>query len=92
MRPTKLRLVVETARSPPESTPMWPAQAGAAGGVETAQPAWMKVSTYPAFMASRYDLLGGGDDDAAHAGATLRPFRTSAPGAGPPAARWCRSR
>jgi len=39
IRPTKLRLVVETVRSPSAITPMCPPRQGPQVGVETAQPA-----------------------------------------------------
>ena len=51
IRPTKLRLVVETVRSPSAITPMCPPRQGPQVGVETAQPAWMKVWISPSFMA-----------------------------------------
>ena len=66
MRPTKLRLVVEMARSPSESTPMWPPRQGPQVGVDTAQPASIKVWMQPLCHGVQGDLLGGGDDDAAH--------------------------
>ena len=43
MRPTKLRLVVATHFSPLAMTPMCPPRQGPQVGVETAQPASMKV-------------------------------------------------
>ena len=51
MRPTKLRLVVETVRSPSAMTPMWPPRQGPQVGVETAQPASIKVWMRPSCMA-----------------------------------------
>src|SRR5699024_2064734 len=47
MRPTKLRLVVVTARSPSHMTPIWPPRQGPQVGVETAQPDSMKIFKRP---------------------------------------------
>src|SRR5450759_511192 len=53
MRPTKLRLVVATARSPAARIPMCPPRQGPQVGVETAAPASTKMSNRPSCMASR---------------------------------------
>ena len=53
MRPTKLRFVVETARSPAHITPICPPRQGPQVGVETAQPAVINVSTRPSCIAWR---------------------------------------
>ena len=53
MRPTKFRLVVATARSPSHMQPMWPPRQGPQVGVETAQPASMKISVRPSRRQSR---------------------------------------
>ena len=47
MRPTKLRLVVETARSPSASTPQKPPRHGPQVGMVKMAPASMKISTRP---------------------------------------------
>ena len=51
MRPTKLRFVVETQRSPSASTPQWPPRQGPQVGMVKIAPASTKTSTSPSLIA-----------------------------------------
>ena len=78
MRPTKLRLVVETVRSPSAMTPMWPPRQGPQVGVDTAAPAWRKISISPSFMAWRVISWVAGMTMHRTLEATFLPFRMAA--------------
>lgn len=67
MRPTKFRFVVETARSPSASTPIWPPRQGPQVGVDTAQPGLDKGLDEALGHGVHIDLLRSRDDDAAYA-------------------------
>ena len=53
IRPTKLRFVVDTQRSPSASTPIYPPRHGPQVGVLTIAPASIKILRSPSSMASR---------------------------------------
>src|SRR5665647_3398089 len=80
MRPTKLRLVVATARSPSARTPMWPPRHGPQVGVLKAQPASMSACMVPSAAASRHTCCVPGRMMARTSGCTLRPRRIAAAG------------
>lgn len=66
MRPTKLRLVVETARSPSARTPQKPPRARAAGRHGENRACVDEDIDQTFFQAVLDDLLRAGNDDAAH--------------------------